>query len=51
MENIVDMIIADESPSNISDEIKSALFKKSIEKIEALKPGIADSMFNNMEME
>lgn len=45
MENIVDMIISDESPSSISDEIKNALFKKGVEKIESLRPEIAASMF------
>ena len=41
----MDMIIADDSPSQISDTIKSALFAKSAERVDALRPDIASSMF------
>ena len=46
MDDLMDMIIGDESPSKISDEIKNILFSKSAEKIEALKPEVATSLFN-----
>lgn len=45
MDDILDMIIADESPSQISDRIKDLLFAKSAEKINGLRPGVANSLF------
>ena len=42
----MDMIIADESPSQISDKIKDILFSKASEKIEGLRPSVADTIFN-----
>jgi hypothetical protein len=48
MDNIVDMIISNESPSQISDEIKNALFAKSSEKIDELRPEIASNMFGGI---
>ena len=42
----MDMIVADESPSNISDKIKELLFAKSAEKIDAFRPNVAASMFD-----
>ena len=45
MDDLLDTIIADESPSNISDKIKDILFAKSAEKIEAMKPTVAANMF------
>jgi len=44
----MNMIIGDESPSKISDEIKNILFNKSADKINALKPTIATSMFDGI---
>ena len=41
----MDMIISDESPSNISDKIKDILFAKSAEKIDAVKGSVAASAF------
>ena len=45
MDELLDMIASDESPSNISDKIKDLLFTKSAEKIDALRPAVATSMF------
>lgn len=45
MDDILDMIIADESPSQISDRIKDLLFAKSAEKINDLRPDVANSLF------
>jgi hypothetical protein len=45
MEELLDMIAADESPSQISDKIKDLLFAKSTEKIEAIRPSISNSLF------
>ena len=45
MDELMDLIIADESPSEISDGIKNVLFAKSAEKIDASKPDVAQTMF------
>jgi len=46
MDDLLDMIAADESPSQISDKIKELLFAKSAEKIDDFRPLVANSMFN-----
>ena len=46
MDDLLDMIAADESPSQISDKIKELLFAKSSEKINEFRPIVANSMFN-----
>jgi hypothetical protein len=48
MEDLIDMITADESPSQISDKIKEILFSKSSERIDALRPSISQSMFDEI---
>jgi len=45
MENIIDLIATDASPSDVSDQIKSALYAKSAERIDALRPVVASSLF------
>jgi hypothetical protein len=47
MDNIIDLIATDSSASDISDSIKNALFTKSAEKIEGLRPLVANSMFSS----
>jgi hypothetical protein len=47
MEDIINLIATDGSPSEISDAIKNAIFMKSAEKIELLRPEIASSMFGD----
>jgi hypothetical protein len=49
MEELLDMIVTDESPSQISDKIKELLFTKSAEKIDNFRPMIATDMFNSQE--
>lgn len=49
MDDLLDMIIADESPSNISDKIKDVLFAKSAEKVDAARPNVASTMFSDIE--
>jgi hypothetical protein len=51
MDELMDMIAADESPSQISDKIKDLLFTKSAEKIDAFRPAVAQSMFGETEEE
>lgn len=50
MDDLMDMIIADESPSQISDKIKDILFSKSAEKIDAFRPSVATSLFSDDEV-
>ena len=47
MDELMDMIVSDESPSQISDKIKELLFTKSAEKIDAFKPVVASSLFGS----
>jgi CRISPR/Cas system-associated endonuclease Cas1 len=49
MEEVIDLIATDASPSDISDKIKEVLFAKSSEKIENVRPNIANSMFNTID--
>jgi len=46
MDDLLDMIATDESPSQISDKIKELLFTKSAEKIDSFRPTVANAMFN-----
>ena len=45
MDDLMDMLATDESPSEISDKIKEILYTKSAEKIDAAKPNAASSLF------
>lgn len=47
MDDLLDMIISDESPSEISDKIKDILFSKSAEKIDSLRPSVSASLFDD----
>ena len=51
MDNIIDLIATDKSSSEISDAIKDALYAKSSEKIDAIKPKVATSMFDEPAVE
>jgi hypothetical protein len=51
MDDLLDMIVSDEPPSQISDKIKELLFAKSAEKIGEFRPAVANSMFGNYEEE
>ena len=51
MDDLLDMIISDESPSQVSDKIKELLFVKSSEKIEGLRPAVGNALFGNQEEE
>ena len=44
MDELMNLIIADESPSEISDSIKTALFAKAGERVDALKAPVANAM-------
>jgi len=51
MDELMDMITKDESPSGISDAIKDALYAKSAEKISNHKNAVAASLFGSPEDE
>ena len=44
MDELMNLIIADESPSEISDSIKNHLFAKAGAKVDAIKPEVANAM-------
>ena len=47
----MDMIVNDESPSQISDKLKDMLYAKSADKIETARPVVANSLFGDQEVE
>ena len=47
MDNIIDLIATDSSASDVYDAIKSALFAKAAERIDAARPIVAASMFGD----
>ena len=51
MDDLLDMIQTDESPSQVSDKIKDLLFAKSAEKIDAHRPSVATSLLGEEEPE
>ena len=44
MDELMNLMIADESPSEISDSIKQQLFAKGAARVDALKPAVANAM-------
>jgi len=51
MDDLLDMVVSDESPSQISDEIKNLLFAKAAERVDAFRPEVANSMFGEQEVD
>lgn len=49
MEDLINSIISDESPSTISDHIKDILSIKAMERIDEYRPEVAMSMFSTNE--
>ena len=47
MDDLMDAIVANDSPSKVSDAIKDLLYAKSANKVDALKPEIANSLFGD----
>jgi len=47
MEELLDLMVTDESPSQISDRIKEILFAKTAERVEASRPVVANSLFGD----
>jgi len=48
MEELVDLIATDASASDVSDKIKDALMAKAATRIDALKPEVASSVFDEV---
>ena len=49
MEELLDMIVTDESPSQISDAIKDMLYAKTAERVDTFRPSVSDSVFDHGE--
>jgi len=47
----MDLLVADESPAQVSDKIKDILFAKSAEKISDVRPQVAASVFDDPQLE
>jgi hypothetical protein len=45
MEDVIDLIATDSSASEISDKIKDILYSKAAERVDALRPVVANSLF------
>ena len=46
MDELMDLLVTDESPSQISDKIKDFLYAKSADKISDLRPEVANKLFD-----
>jgi hypothetical protein len=49
MDNIIDLIATNAKPSEVSDAVKSVLYAKAAERIDAARPLVAASMFGGEE--
>lgn len=51
MDDLMDALVSNESPSQISDAIKDLLYAKTAEKVDALRPTVASSLFGEDDLE
>ena len=51
MDELMDAMATDESPSQISDKIKGILFTKSAERVDAFKTDVANGVFGDVDVE
>jgi hypothetical protein len=51
MDDLINMMVSNESPADISDRIKEILMQKSAENIEIIRPVVAASMFGQPKAE
>ena len=49
MEDMIDLIATDSAASQITDRIKEVLFAKAAERIDAIRPEVANSLFGEGE--
>ena len=47
MDELMDLLVKDESPSAVSDAIKDQLFSRTAEKIQNVRPQVAASIFDD----
>ena len=45
MEDVIDLIATDASPSEVSDKMKEVLFAKAAERIDIARPYVSNAMF------
>ena len=46
MDELMDLLVSDESPSQNSDKIKDVLYSKSADKIQGIRPDVASQLFD-----
>ena len=51
MEEIVNLIVADEAAADISDKIKDVLYTKAAQRVDNYKPNVSSSMFSDTEQQ
>ena len=51
MDEIIDAIATDESPSEISQSLKDLIYQKAAERVEGLRPGASAAIFGGGEVE
>jgi len=51
MDELMDLLVKDESPTQISDAIKDILYARTAEKVNAATPGIMNSVFDGEQPE
>ena len=49
MDELMDLLVKDESPTQISDAIKDLLYAKTAEKVSSQRPVIANAVFDDAE--
>tara|TARA_B110000503_G_scaffold35723_1_gene58446 strand:- start:1278 stop:1439 length:162 start_codon:yes stop_codon:yes gene_type:complete len=47
MEELIDLIATNSSPSDVSERIKELLYAKAAERVDSVRPEIASLMFND----
>ena len=47
MEELMDLLVKDESPTQISDAIKDILYARTAEKVSENRPGIMNTIFDS----
>lgn len=47
MDDLMDAIVANDSPSQVSDAIKDLLYAKTADRVDNLKPEVANSLFGD----
>ena len=47
MDELMNLLVKDESPSEVSDAIKDQLFSRTAEKIQSIRPDVVASIFDD----